>query len=249
MMYIQPLDDGKFLPRSSYCAGLRCTIMHKGQPNRKRPMLCTNCWGDDHLRFQCEYETCCKVCKESGHEPGSTKCREYDGKQRDIMAFSGQDDILSNFYPCEINIFGMNHNSAEHAFQYSKAMRSGDVIRAVAIRDSPRAIDAKRIGSQVTVSDQWADTKKEVMADILDAKYEQIPEFKDKVTKIGKNVTVVEAAFDDYWGSGLNKQGTLKTALKSWPGQNILGRLIADLARANRVNPRTRRTESYGNSK
>ena len=119
----------------------------------------------------------------------------------------------------------------------------------MAIRDSPKAIDAKRIGSQVTVSDQWADTKKEVMADIIDAKYEQVPEFKDKVTKIGKNVTVVEAAYDDYWGSGLNKQGTLKTSVKSWPGQNTLGRLIADLAKANRVNPRTRRTESYGNSK
>lgn len=248
-MYIKPLSAGTFLPRSSFCAGLKCAIIHKGQPISKRSMLCTNCWGDDHLRYQCEYETCCKVCKESGHEPGSTQCEKYDGKQKDILAFSGKDEILSNFYPCEINIFGMNHNSAEHAFQYSKAMRSGDVIRAAAIRDATTALDAKRIGSQITVGDQWTNTKKEVMSDILDAKFEQVSDFKKKVLKIGKNTTVVEAAFDDFWGSGLNKQGTLKTAIKYWPGQNVLGQMIVDLAKANRGKPHTRSSEAQDNSK
>ena len=118
LMYIKPLDHEKFLPRSSYCVGLRCTILHKGQPNRKHPMLCTNCRGDDHLRFHLEYETCCKMCKASGHEPGSTKCRKYDGKQRDSMAFSGQENVVSNFCPCEIINFEMTHKSSEHAFQY-----------------------------------------------------------------------------------------------------------------------------------
>jgi hypothetical protein len=39
--------------------------------------------------------------------------------------------------------------------------------------------------------DQWRNTKKEVMSEILDAKFEQVSEFKKKVLKIGKNTTVV----------------------------------------------------------
>ena len=132
-VYMQPMEDDKFLPRSSFCAGLSCSIFHSGQPKRSVNMLCSNCWGDDHWRHQCEYEACCKVCKEPGHKPGSNLCKFYDGKQKDILAFSGSGDVLSNFFPCDINVFGMIHSSAEHAFQYSKAMRSGDTLRAAQI--------------------------------------------------------------------------------------------------------------------
>ena len=45
---------------------------------------------------------------------------------------------------CEIDIFGMKHRSAEHAYQYVKAMRSGDVARANLIKDSRTALDAKK---------------------------------------------------------------------------------------------------------
>ena len=44
-IYIKPLPEGKFLPRVSYCAGLRCNIHHWGQPKYKRKLLCKICWG------------------------------------------------------------------------------------------------------------------------------------------------------------------------------------------------------------
>ena len=51
-VYAKPLPNGKSLPRSSFCAGLKCLIYHKGQPSNKRKPLCTNCWGD-HWSSQC----------------------------------------------------------------------------------------------------------------------------------------------------------------------------------------------------
>ena len=151
--YMEPFTDGKFLPRTSLCAGIKCTVYHDGQPKNERKKLCTNCWANDHLRFQCEYEKCCRICKESGHSPGSENCAQYAANQKDIIAFSGKDDALSNFYPCELKVFSQNFASSEHAFQHTKAMRCGDLHRANQIMEAESAIDAKKIGNQVMVSD------------------------------------------------------------------------------------------------
>lgn len=40
-----------------------------------------------------------------------------------IAPFSGSQDVLSNFYPCELHIYGVKHKSGEHAFQFTKAIR------------------------------------------------------------------------------------------------------------------------------
>jgi hypothetical protein len=50
-IYMEPLANKKFLPRTSFCAGLECMIYSVSE----RKKLCTNCWANDHLRFQCEY--------------------------------------------------------------------------------------------------------------------------------------------------------------------------------------------------
>jgi predicted NAD-dependent protein-ADP-ribosyltransferase YbiA (DUF1768 family) len=38
-------------------------------------------------------------------------------------------------------------------------------------------------------------------------------EFKESVLKSGDSALFVEAAFDDYWGSGLDKRGNLKSSV------------------------------------
>ena len=183
-VYMKKMASGQFLPKHSECAGLKCTISHKGQPTNNRSLKCTNCWADDHTRFQCEYETCCKVCKKPGHTPGDPKCANYDSAKKNIIAFSGKDDIQSNFYPCNIKIFGISHPSAEHAFQYSKAMRSGDTITASAIQKANSALDAKRIANKITTPDEWLLQRDDVMKQILESKFDQVPEFKEYILQM-----------------------------------------------------------------
>ena len=137
----------------------------------------------------------------------------------------------------------MIHSSAEHAFQYSKAMRSGDTLRAAKIREAPTALDAKRIGGQVMASDQWLETQENVMTEVIETKFKQVPEFQDKLMKTDlKNVTIVEAAYDDVWGSGLDKNGTLNTTMKAWPGKNGLGKLFMNIIKSKKY----KQTQTYG---
>jgi ribA/ribD-fused uncharacterized protein len=221
-----------------------CLIYHEGQPKSERKKLCTNCWANDHLRFQCEYEKCCRICKEIGHYPGSEKCNHHAANQKDVIAFSGKDDILSNFYPSELKVFSLNYSSPEQAYQHTKAMRCGDQHRAEQIMKAESAIDAKKIGNQVMISDQWFDTRDDVMREIVNAKLAQCKEFSETLLKSNKNTVFVEAAYDDYWGSGLNKTGTVNTSIEHWPGKNELGRLFSELARGlrNGQRPKLRST-------
>lgn len=234
-VYMSPMD-GKFLPRTTTCAGLRCTIVHKGQPSRETKKQCTNCWADDHYKNNCEYEACCRICKEPGHSPGSKQCTLYVTEQEDVVAFAGQDNPLSNFFPTELKIFGATYSSAEQAFQHVKAMRSGDLNKAESISNAETALDAKRIGNQILVSDAWLDSRDEVMREILESKIKQCEEFREALGKIKKTNILAEATWDTYWGTGLNNVGTIHTVMQRWPGQNKLGRMLDNLARQMQVN-------------
>ena len=102
-IYVEPLPDDKHLPRINYCTGIRCLIFHFGQPKMQRTLTCTNCWTSGHTRNHCNNEPRCKVCKTPGHEPGDPKCSEYEQLQN-VIAFNGQDSVLSNFFPCDLNL-------------------------------------------------------------------------------------------------------------------------------------------------
>ena len=67
---IKPLKEGEYLPRTYTCAGITCSLYHKGQPSLKRTPKCTKCWSTDHFTYQCEGDKCCKGCKKPGHLPG-----------------------------------------------------------------------------------------------------------------------------------------------------------------------------------
>ena len=172
--------------------------------------------------------------QKAGHTPNDPKCTNYDSAKKNIIVFSGKDDIQSNFYPCNIKTFGISHPSAEHAFQYSKAMRSSDTITASVIQKANSTLDAKRIASKKTTPVEWLLQRDEVMKQILESKFDQVPEFKECVLQCNDNTKFVEAAYDDYWGSGLDKRGTHNTATTAWPEKNVMGNILTRIARSKR---------------
>ena len=72
-------------------------------------------------------DPCCVVCKVKNHTPGDKSC-SGTAKQplKHLTAFAGKKDTLNNFYPCDIKLYGMLHKSAEHAYQYKKAIQAGN---------------------------------------------------------------------------------------------------------------------------
>ena len=163
--YAKALPQGTFLPRSSNCAGLKCFIYYYGQPSNKRTPYCTQCWEDSHIKRDCPNNPRCKVCKAEGHKPGDPECKHFTEPLANVVPFAGESNCLSNFYPCEINIFGLKHRSAEHAYQYVKAMRSGDIPRATEIQSAKSALDAKKIGNMVAPSPSFTDNQVTLMTE------------------------------------------------------------------------------------
>ena len=67
------------------------------------------------------------------------------------------------------------------------------------------------------------------MKEILSEKAKQVPEFKAKLLD-SKPLNLVEAVPGDYfWSCGLNKQETLYTRKRNWPGKKPLGSLMMDM--------------------
>ena len=64
-------------------------------------------------------------------------------------------------------IYGTPHKSAEHAFQYTKAVRCGDLDAAKLIQEATDALFAKRLDDKIKPNKKWANTKEAVMTEII----------------------------------------------------------------------------------
>lgn len=229
-VYVEPLENGKVLPRVNYCAGVRCLLFHYGQPKLQRNLTCTQCWESGHTAKNCKNASRCRVCKNSGHKPGDSKCTSYE-VQENVVSFNGENNILSNFHPCDLQAFGVQHKSAEHAFQYCKALRCGDLDAAKLIQEASDALSAKRIGDKVKVNVQWNESSEDVMKEIIENKCNQVERFREKLRSVKKDTVFAESTFNDKWGTGLDKTGTQNTKPSDWPGQNVLGQIIGKVAK------------------
>ena len=217
------------LPRRTIIGSSHCVIFHRGQKRWDKP-LCNNCYQEGHFRNQCQNSSACVVCKQPGHSPGDVECPgTAKHKHRCVTPFQGYEDPLSNFYPCQIKVFGVSTSSAEHAYQYSKAVQCGHPDVATEILSAKTALQAKRLSSSLPYNPNWELVKEDQMAQVLEAKAKGSPEFCDTLIQSSSNILVEAVQGDLFWSSGLNKEQVLRVKKNSWPGKNRMGKLLTDL--------------------
>src|SRR5690606_15079076 len=85
-----------------------------------------------------------------------------------IGPFSGEHRWLSNFWPVQVEYEGMTFPSVEHAYQAAKCARLED--REI-IRRALSPAEAKRLGRQVKMVQNWDQIKVEVMERLLRQKF------------------------------------------------------------------------------
>jgi len=224
--YVEKFDPA--LPRVAYVSDTKIRIFHQGQdpPTDK---LCTRCYSTDHFKSRCTNPISCPRCRKPEHAPDEICEATLTEPHANVRVIQGKEDILSNFYPCNISIFGIQAKSAEHAYQYSKAVRRDDIDVANKIKDAPNASTAKYQTRYLKPSATWKDEREEVMTQVLTEKAKQVPEFRDALIKTGEQ-TLVEAVRNEmYWASGLNKDDTLLTKKHFWMGKNRMGALLLSL--------------------
>lgn len=142
------------------------------------------------------------------------------------LAFQSHHAFLSNFYPCKVNYNAKQYNSAEHAYQHSRAVFLGFLTTADSVLNANKAEEAKRAASNLPNSKDWDATKQKVMKDIVQAKFSQNPELQNKLLNTG-DYPLLEATYDSYWGCGLPLTAR-KLKQGEWHGKNYLGIILAE---------------------
>jgi len=120
---------------------------------------------------------------------------------------------MSNFYGAGFRFDGLLYPTVEHAFQ---SLKTEDKEWSQKIRKSSKPGDAKRLGRQCPMRDDWDEIKDDVMYKLVRAKFVQNPELLDQLIVTGGRPIREDSAWDGYWGTG-----------KSGKGRNEMGKILS----------------------
>ena len=142
-------------------------------------------------------------------------------------AFYSKHCCLSNFAPAPFAYEGRDYSCLEQAYHYTRAYRAGkfEIARKILLETDP--IEMKRMGGSFADTDDWKKERRQIMKDLLIAKFDQNPAMLTKLMSTGKE-PLIEANWDRTWASAapfLSKEISNGT----WKGQNLLGILLVEV--------------------
>ena len=134
-----------------------------------------------------------------------------------IDCFDGKFAFLSNFYPSPMTVDGIIFPTVEHLFQAAKTV---SLVEREKIAAAATPGQAKRLGRNVILCDNWEEIKDDVMLNALRLKFAILP-LREKLLATG-NEELVEGNtwHDNTWGNCSCDR------CKKIEGQNKLGKLL-----------------------
>lgn len=136
-----------------------------------------------------------------------------------ITRFTGDYGFLSNFFVSPFPYGRIAWPTVEHAFQAHKTL---DPAARAAIASLPTAREAKKAGRALDLRPDWEQIRKQVMLDLLIAKFRHYPKLARRLAETGGQPLVEGNAWhDQYWGSCNCGQPACQQ-----PGLNYLGQLL-----------------------
>lgn len=145
-----------------------------------------------------------------------------------IICFHNPDEenaYLSNWYPSDFTVNGINFSSMEQYMMYQKALRFGDTKIADKILATDDVAKIKKLGRKVQGYDDsvWNGVRQIIVYEGLTAKFSQNEDLKAKLLET-KDVILAECAVrDKIWGIGLSMTDEKRFDKDKWKGQNLLG--------------------------
>lgn len=130
-----------------------------------------------------------------------------------INYFRGENFFLSNFATCKVVYEGVEYPSVENAYQAAKCKNVDDRKQFTSVTASV----AKQMGKQVALREDWDSVKDEIMRELVNYKFNNNPDMRDKLLSTG-NAALVEGNSwgDTYWG----------VDSKTGVGENKLGKIL-----------------------
>ncbi len=146
--------------------------------------------------------------------------RIIDGKRlpsvtdTSIRGFFEDYRFLSNFHPCDVKVAGRIYCSSEHAYM---ALKTTDEEERLLIRNAATAVEAKRLGQQVTLRPNWDSLRLIAMRMVVLAKFKNTPHLKKKLLDTGdKFLEETNNWGDTFWGVDMRRN----------KGENHLGLIL-----------------------
>ena len=134
-----------------------------------------------------------------------------------IDCFDGEFAFLSNFHPSMITVDGIEFPTVEHLFQAAKTV---SLVEREKIAAALTPGQAKRLGRNVILCDNWEEIKDDVMLNALRLKFDNV--FLRSLLLNTENEELVEGNtwHDNYWGNCTCDR------CKNIEGNNKLGKLL-----------------------
>ena len=132
---------------------------------------------------------------------------------KDITAFRGDYDFLSNFYEAPVSYGGLCYSNNEAAFQAQKCLTEEEKKAFTGLT----ATKAKRRGRQVALRPDWESVKYDLMEEIVRAKFQQNPVLAARLAGTrGRQLIEGNAWHDTCWG----------VDAATGEGENHLGKIL-----------------------
>ena len=145
-----------------------------------------------------------------------------------IICFHNLDEenaYLSNWYPSDFTVNGINFSSMEQYMMYQKALRFGDTKIADKILATDDVAKIKKLGREVQGYDDsvWNGVRQIIVYEGLTAKFSQNEDLKAKLLETEDVILAECAVRDKIWGIGLSMTDEKRFDKDKWKGQNLLG--------------------------
>jgi ribA/ribD-fused uncharacterized protein len=147
---------------------------------------------------------------------------------QEIRGFFGEYRWLSNFHMCDVYYKGALYPSSEHAYMSAKSNRIADKKIFQKISGSggehigPSAAQARKMGQNITLREDWEQVKSSVMLECLISKFTNNEDLKNKLLETeNKYLEETNWWMDRFYG----------VDYKTGQGQNMLGRCLMKVRR------------------
>ena len=149
----------------------------------------------------------------------------------DTYAFFGELNPFSNFHPSPFKLNNITYNTSKHFIQSEKAKHYGDTNMELAILSCETALEAKKMGHQITMSKdtmEWKEVTKEICAPGIREKFQQNTNLMLLLLSTNHQ-TLVEASHDTTWGTGISLRDEKCLEKSEWKNTGILGEILMEL--------------------
>lgn len=141
-----------------------------------------------------------------------------------IEEFQGDYRFLSNFWEAPIKYSVYVFPTSEHLYQ---SLKTDDLDDAMSIMQSATPHEAKKLGSSVSLREDWEEYKVTAMLQAVSSKFFQHPYLAYKLAATGDaHLQEGNRWHDNYWGVCLCDRKSCP------PGENNLGKILMGLRSA-----------------